>query len=233
MRTRSILTLLGVLSVFLAAETWMFLDRYWFPIELQSASATIVGTVVDVGSPVMGRIEEVYVFDAQRVRAGDRLLLITPQSQDRPFGGVPLEITAPRAGTLARVRAVPGSTVQASETLAQVIDLSPESLYVDAVFPVDPANYFRIRALLPARVSARYFRSADPIAAVVTAVEPVYDATESAVRARVRITGTYPSAAPLAAGLPVQVAVTIENDNPVKQRLERIARRLVPSSLAR
>lgn len=221
MRLRSILIVLGVLAVFVGVQWWVVQAKYLRPKHIQAHRAVLQGVTLDVGAPVSGVISDVSVTEDQRVSQGQTLFVIAPQFGGSG-GGAPVPITAQRSGIITDIVVTQGGFISASERMARIIDNSPEAVRIQAALDVRPGDLAFIRAAQKALVSAPFLDDGRPLEAVITSVDPEYDADHQSLDVRLRLLEYPEGGAALALGAPVDVDIPIENRNRLRTAVDAI-----------
>ena len=223
MKFSSFLIVILVLCVFIAVQGWIVSQKFLLPKRLEAAQAVIVGSTVEVGTPVSGLVTEVGVAEDQQVSQGQTLFAIVPQSPSDPQGGAPVLIAAQRKGVITDMVVTAGAYVRTSDKLARIVDNSIDAITIEASFPIDPADLGRVSATVPAIVRAPYINSNRPLAAVVSSVDPEYDAKTGTIDVRLRLLEFPEADMQLTVGAPVQVTIDIENVNAVRTFVQKLS----------
>ncbi|MDO8648196.1 MAG: HlyD family efflux transporter periplasmic adaptor subunit [Candidatus Peregrinibacteria bacterium] len=232
MKLSSYAFLCGIVLLFLLFQGWILLDRFWFPKQMASNDAVLMRTILDVGTPVVGTVQKVYVLENQPVKRNAMLFEVTAQTQVDPKGVMVVPIRSPREGIVMDIGVAAGEFVQASEILAKVVDGDADAQYVTARFTVSPQERFQMKPFLPATVIADHLNDGEPMPALVTSVSPFYDSVTRSVEVRLRLLKPLDPDGLLSVGLPVTVEISVANENAFKDWVKRVAKRFAPSSLA-
>lgn len=226
MKWTSYLVLALVLFAVTVVEGIVLAHKYWFPKELVAIEAQLMPAVLLVGTPVSGVVHTVSVREGYDVQKGDILFVVAQQSPLQPHGGNLVVVSAHRDGIITGIAAEAGSFVQASQTLAQIVDRSQSALYVDASVPLSLDDLALLQPPHGATVRARFLNDGKDIAAVVTSVSPLYDGDRGAVNVRLQLLDPMKSSIPIVVGMPVSVSLSIENVNRFKDTTMRLVSRL-------
>lgn len=229
MRARSFIAICFVFVIFVGIQGWIFLHKFWYPKVVEAGEAILMASVLTVGTPVPGTIHSVHVVDAQWVGENQVLFLVIPQTPEDPLGSTPIPIIATQSGVIMDIAVVQGEFVQASERLARIVDIRHEARFVQARFPLEPKDRRLLRPFLRAKVTAPFLNDGAAIDAVVTSVNPVYDARTGTIEAKLRLLDMYIEEAE-SVGLPVKVEIAIENENEVKDRIQWVLHQLAPAT---
>jgi multidrug efflux pump subunit AcrA (membrane-fusion protein) len=226
MRKSSIFILLGIFIVFVSIQGWVMSKKFLTPATFAASEATIMGQVIELRTPMQGTLTEVNVEEDQRVRIGDPLFTLVPAPLLVRIGVVaddePIIITAPRSGIVNDVHVSEGGVIQADQLLAKIVDNSVDQVYIKAKIDVQPNEMFKIQPLLRAGVQASFLNNGETIPAVVSSVDPVYDAITHTVEVRLRFLEGVPEIADLGVGLPVTAWLRADSEttgSPVEKLL--------------
>jgi multidrug resistance efflux pump len=226
MRKSSIFILFAIFLVFVSIQGWVMAKKFSTPTTFTAIEATIMGRVVEVRTPLQGTLLEMNVEEDQRVRVGDPLFTIVPAPLLVRIGVVsdsePIVIRAPRSGIVNDIHTTEGGVVQADQLLAKIVDNSMKEIFVQAKVNVQPSDVSKIQPLLKASVQARFLNNGESLPAVVSSVDPVYDANRSTLDVRLRFLEHVPEIADLGVGLPVNASLEMDaetNPTPVQKLL--------------
>jgi multidrug resistance efflux pump len=207
---RSSFVILGlVLLTFAGIQAWVVSRAFFAPRTFTAVEAVIQGETIGVRTPVQAEVTEVIVHDGQEVTDGQVLFVLRRLSTDLTALGQPasVEIRALRGGIATDVSVSVGQLVQSDQLLALVIDGGPEALHVQARLQIEPGDVSALHPLMIAMVQAPFLNGGRAIEAVVTSIDPVYDARQRTIDVRLRLL-TIPADLPRSLGLPVQAFVT-------------------------
>lgn len=208
MRISSVITLLVVLVLFITIETGVIYTKYFASQSIAIPQAHIMGDSISVGTPIGGIVRSIRVWNGQQVRKGQALFTILTQSPSAPFGGAEVTVTALHEGVVSDIAFTEDSFVQAGQVLARIIDVRPESLFVEALLSGIPGQSPAVVPFQRAHVRAAFLNGGDPIAAIITNVDP-YDTLSQMFRFRLRmLEPLYITDTNMIVGLPVAVTVT-------------------------
>ncbi len=234
MKLSSFFFLTLVLLAFVGIQGWVLVQKFVAPVVFVAREAVILGRIVEVRTPFEGVVWGIGVQEDERVEEGRELFRlsrtvthpVTQEQREEEF-----TVAALRPGVVTNIQAVEGGFVQSDQKLAEIADNSADVLYVRARLSVPPRDVPKIQPLLRASVSAPFVNGGQPLQAVVSAIDPVYDAATETLEVRMRlITGTE-ELQRLSLGLPVDARVVLERDPPTNPVIAFFAR-LFPTSQA-
>lgn len=235
MRKSSIIILLGIFLVFVSIQGWVISRKLFTPATFVASEAVIMGRLAEVRVPFQGLITDVHVVEHQRVRVGDPLLTIAPSPLLLRMGLLadesPLQITAARSGIVDGLVVLEGAVVQADQLVTKIVDTSMEEVYVQAKINVLPADVPRIQPLLRGSVQAEFLNGGRVLPALVSSVDPMYDASRNMLEVRLRLLADVPELSSVGVGLPVQAWLQLENDGG-DSAFRRMMSALLPTSEA-
>ncbi len=209
MKRSSSFTLAVVVILFVLIQGWVMKEKFFGAKHVESTEAMLMGEDIAVGSPVAGFIADVSAAHGQRVRLGQKLFTVVPQSPLEPYGGEPHTVFALRDGIFAHESLTVGTFVQASQIVGHVLNNNPDSLHVLATIPIKPQLLSSITPLLTATVRSDLLNDGMPLRAIVTTVGSQYDWKKRAITVRLRLLDD-PSQLPSpASGLPVTVSIAL------------------------
>lgn len=188
-----------ILLVFFTVQAWLLNERIWSPARITTEQAVLLGVTAEVKAPLPGQLQSVAVSDQQRVTKGQTIAVLKPQA------GKTVTVTAPRDGIVTDVLTTPGVFVQVNERIASIVDASPGALKIGARLRVAPEDAHLVRPRLLADVRADYLNGGKPMQAVVTAVDPRYDAQNRSIDVQLRILDLPKDFALATVGLPVEL----------------------------
>lgn len=195
MKLSAVYTVTVVVLVFLAVQGWVIKNRIWSPNAITVEEAVLLGQTADVRTPETVQILSIEVDEGDRVEPGDVLFRVRGRGN--------FSLTASQGGVVTDIATLPGTFAQANETLARIIDTSPDSLFIHATLRIEPEHIGKLKLGMVATVSADHLLDGEPIDAVVTSVSPEYDAENRGVDARLRFLDPPDGLSPLLTGLPV------------------------------
>ena len=219
MKTSSFFTFGAVVIVFAVIQGWVLTKIFIAPRVFIADEAVMMGDSIDVRTPIQGMIKSVAVQENEQVMTDQTLFVISrvtsdPDTQEMREDAVPILAIGP--GIITTIRVKSGVFVQGAQQLATIIDNSPSALYVRAKIPVEPADVPRIVPRMSAKVRANFLFDGAPVDAMVTTVEPQYDAKIQMLTVRLRLFRYPDGIESLPQGLPVEAWVQEErrsNDN--------------------
>lgn len=99
----------------------------------QTDDAQVSGHIVNVSSPMAGKLTTLSVKQGDTVSAGQTIGTITPVSTGAPGAAASIDLSSPISGTILQTAAVQNQTVAPGLSIVQVTDLSALSVtaYVD------------------------------------------------------------------------------------------------------
>lgn len=221
MRIRSLFLIAFLLCVFAAVQTWVVTRAFFDVRRIEAATAVLQGVAVNVGSPVGGTVLDVGVSEDQLVAQGQTLFVIAGSTGEG--GSAPITVAAQRAGVVTDIDATQGGYVRSGDRLARIVDNSLESVRIAATLRVAPEDLAFIKANRPATVNAGFLGDDEPLPAVISSVDPEYDAKTGSIDVRLRLAKYPPGTRDLPLGAPVRVTMEIENRNRVRTFLTALA----------
>ena len=213
MKLSTLFVITVILLVFLTVQGWLINQRFWAPHQISAQEAVLQGATTDVRAPISGTVRDVNVQEDQKVKQGDVIFTMTPPQRSSPV----TEVTAPSDGVLTNLTARPGMVLRGDESVGQVVDASKDALLVRARLVVPPDEISKIRPRLLATVHASYLNGGKPMDAMVTAVDPLYDAKSHTIDVLMRFLKPPTDMTNVAVGLPVDVS--FERNQSVFQRI--------------
>jgi multidrug efflux pump subunit AcrA (membrane-fusion protein) len=174
MRLTTFYTVTIIALIFLTLQGWLVHQKLFASDSISVLQATIVGKTADIRPSQAATITQLFVRENDKVAADAQLLTLRGQKST-------ITLTAPIAGEVRNLTITRQSSVQPNDTLMQIVDTSPASLRVEAIIGLDPEDLPKIRQGLLATVQAEFLNVGKPVQAVVTAVDPVYNAYNKSV----------------------------------------------------
>ncbi len=234
MKLSSFFFLTLILLAFVGIQGWVLVQKFVAPQVFTATHAVLEGATVEVRTPFQGTVRRVNVQENEHVEQGQELFVVArtvtdPVTQEQHDEET--MVLAVRAGVLTNVTAVEGSFVQSDQKLADLIDNSDEVLHVRAQLSVLPEDVPKIQPLMHATITAGFVNGGKPLDAVVSSIDPVYDAEHETLEVRMRFLSATDELRHLALGLPVDARVILERQPPENPVLAFFAR-LFPPSLA-
>jgi multidrug efflux pump subunit AcrA (membrane-fusion protein) len=234
MRLSSFFFLGLILVAFGAIQGWVLVQRFVAPEVFTTQEAVLEGILVEVRTPTQGTVRQVWVQEDERVEQGKELFTLfrtvrdpaTQEDREEEF-----TVTAVRAGVVTDIQAVEGTFAQSDQKLAHLVDNAPDVLHVRARLSVLPADVPKIQPLMRGTVEAGFVNGGNPMDAVISSIDPVYDADTETLEVRMRFVDPGEELQRLAVGLPVKASVVIERPVPTNPVLVFFSR-LFPSSQA-
>lgn len=219
MKISSFFTFGTVVIVFLIIQGWVLTKIFILPRTFIAMEAVMMGDSTEVRTPVQGMIKSVNVKENERVMTDQTLFVVTsmvtnPDTQEIAQEDFPILALGP--GIITDINVRNGLYVQSVQKLATIIDNSSDALYVRATIPVEPKDVPRIQPRMSAKVRANFLFDGSPVGAMVTAVEPRYDAKIQMLTVRLRLFRYPDGMESLPLGLPVEAWLEEErrsNDN--------------------
>jgi hypothetical protein len=210
MKKTSFLFLGLVIAIFVVLQGWFLTQTFLRPREFHSTQAIISGEETDVRSPLQGFVKNILIAEQDRVLENQQLFTVTrlvsdPLTQQLHEEDYP--VLALQNGIVTDMRVKKGEYVETNELLATLVDNSPDSLFVKAMLQVPPKYVTNVRKLLSAKVSAEYMFDGDPMDAMITSVDPVYDAQTQTINVRLKLFRYPDNIDELPLGLPAAVTV--------------------------
>lgn len=234
MKKSSYLSLGAVLLVFAIIEGVVLVRTLGAPRTFSALESDIQGVTLDVRSPVQGVVTHLAVQQGQRVTEGQELFTLTRLMTDRVTQEQyqeELSITALQAGMVTDLKLVLGMLVQADNKVAEIVNNSPEVLYINAKLAVNPNDVPSIRPMMEAYVRADFLAGGRDLRAVVASVSPVYEGFGRTLDVRLRLVEQPPELKDVALGMPVQAWVR-EAENTDGGALANFFSRFLPTSEA-
>ncbi len=219
MKLSSFFTFGAVVVVFLIIQGWVLTKMFIVPRTFVATEAVMMGDSTEVRTPVQGMIKSVAVKENEQVLTDQTLFVVTrvvtdPATQEVHQEDFPILALGP--GIITDITVRNGLYVQSAQKLATIIDNSADALYVRAMIPVEAKDVPRIQPRMTAKVRANFLFDGSPVEAMVTAVEPKYDAKVQMLTVRLRLFRYPDGMESLPLGLPVEAWLEEErrsNDN--------------------
>jgi multidrug resistance efflux pump len=210
MKKTSFLFLGLVIVLFLILQGWFLSAMFLQARTFTSVQAVISGESTEVRSPLVGFVKNIMVADQERVLENQQLFTVTqlvsdPITQQMHEEDYP--VLALQSGIVTDLSVKKGEYVQVNELLATLVDNSPDSLYVQAKLHVPPKYVTNIKKLLSAKVTADYLYGGKPMEAMISSVDPVYDAQGETIDVRLKLFQYPDNIDSLPLGLPATVTV--------------------------
>lgn len=209
MKFSPLLNLGIVIVVFVLIQGWLLMYMFVSPHVFTSTEAYLRGITLDIRAPVSGNLQTVAVRDGQRVEEGELLFVIQRTVIDNEtlrWRDDVLPIYAPQSGVISGIFTMRGTFVSGQQKLAAIIDNSPDALYVLAKLSVDPSDIMLIRRLMSATVHGDFLANGEPIDAIISSIEPIYDKDSHTLNVRLQLL-RYPDDLD---GVPLDLPVTAE-----------------------
>ncbi len=213
MKVSSFFTFGTVVIAFLVIQGWVIARMFIAPRVFTATEAVMMGEATEVRTPMQGMIKSIPVKEHEQVMTDQTLFVVTrmvtdPVTQEMHEQDLPILALGP--GIITDILVKNGLFVQSAQKLGTIIDNSSDALYVRATIPVQPKDVPRIQTRMSAKVRANFLFNGAPVDAMISAVEPRYDAKAEMLTVRLKIFRYPDGIESLPLGLPVEAWVEQE-----------------------